>query len=93
MAEYTLVLALIAIACIGSVLNTSSTVRSKLNVDFESAVNHVPTVNLPIPGDTGVDTAGQGDDAADSNQDPARANHDPIHNPKTGGAAGIEDKF
>jgi Flp pilus assembly pilin Flp len=78
-AEYVLMLALVAVACIGGIANTGIIVRSKLNVDVAGALNvpnFVPTASQPAPGTSGND----GDDPVINDGGQV------IHNPHTPGA-------
>jgi Flp pilus assembly pilin Flp len=96
MAEYTLLFALIAIACIGSVINTGDAVRSKLNVNLAgvlNAPNFAPTAapQQPATGDSSTDPSAD-DDSVDSDSQPTKDGSNPIHNPQAGGAgADTED--
>ena len=90
MAEYTLLFALIAVACIGSIVNTGDVVRSKLNVNLAgvlNAPNFAPTApqQQPTAGDTSTDPSAD-DDSVDSDSQPIKDGSNPIHNPQAGGA-------
>jgi Flp pilus assembly pilin Flp len=91
--EYILVIALIAVACIGSVVNTGSTVRSKLNVDFASvlhAPNFAPTATRPTPTHSPTTSGEEG--ATDGDDQPIGDDGGVIHNPNAGPGGSVEEK-
>ena len=73
LAEYVMLLALIACACITAVGNTGGTVRKKFGVDFAGAIyrpaSTTPVVVTEPPGNTGSGSDASGDDGALSGND------------------------
>jgi Flp pilus assembly pilin Flp len=64
LAEYALILALIACACFAAVQNTGETVRGKLSLDIVGAVYGTPNTGTEASGEN--PTSGSGGDTASS---------------------------
>ena len=67
LAEYALILALVACACFAAVQNTGETVRSKLSLDIVGAVYGSPNTGTESSGEN--PTSGSGGDTASSDDD------------------------
>lgn len=76
LAEYALILALVAVGCFAAIQNTGQSVRGKLNLDFAAAVYGTSSPG-PIASSGGTPTTSSGSTAVGSEGDSQSGSDDP----------------